>query len=56
LALLEEVKQHDVFCHWKGCDASDRPSSAIALLLVGSFCYLGHGLTFDNPEEFMTMH
>ena len=52
LNLLNRVKSLGMFTRWMSKDATGKPSSPIALLLLGSLRYLGRGLTFDDLEEY----
>eukprot|EP00957_Ditylum_brightwellii_P037596 2843573-Ditylum_brightwellii.AAC.1 len=41
---------------WMRSDCTGTELLPIELLLIGSLCYLGRGLTFDDIEEFIAIH
>ena len=56
LKMLERLEISPKFARWYGKDAIGKPSSPIELLLLGTFRYLGRGLTFDDLEEFTAIN
>jgi hypothetical protein len=44
---VSDAKQHNWFPRWSKCNST----SPIELLILGGFCYLGRGWTFDDLEE-----
>ncbi|KAI2512197.1 Plant transposon protein [Fragilaria crotonensis] len=51
LELLAESKEKNWFPRWTSRDACGKPSSPLALMILGALRYLGRGWTFDDIEE-----
>ena len=51
LEFVEDTHEGDWFPRWTGTDAQGRDSSPLELMILGAFCYLGRGFTFDDSEE-----
>jgi len=51
LELSHDLSNHEMFERWTSHDASNRKSSNIKMLLLGSLRYIGRGWTFDDIEE-----
>jgi hypothetical protein len=49
--LLADLSNSGKFKRWQSADAVGRPSSPLALMLLGALRYLGRGWTFDDVEE-----
>ena len=49
--LLNDIKQHNIFCQWVNCDMCGSQPSNIDLLLLGTLRYLGRAWTFDDVNE-----
>ena len=51
LELSHDLSNHEMFERWTSHDASNRKSSNIKILLLGSLRYIGRRWTFDDIEE-----
>ena len=51
LQFVADAKAGNWFPSWMGASCSNRPSSPLGLMILGSLRYLGRGWTFDDCEE-----
>ena len=49
--LLQEASENNWFPRWTSNDATGKSASPLSLMLLGAFCYLGRGWTFDYIKE-----
>jgi hypothetical protein len=56
LKMLEHLEAIPKFARWYRKDAIGNAPSPIELLLLGTFCYLPCGLTFDDLEEYTAIN
>jgi membrane-bound metal-dependent hydrolase YbcI (DUF457 family) len=54
--MLERFEASQKFARWYRKDAIGNAPSPIELLLLGTFHYLGCGLTFDDLEEYTAIN